>query len=314
MVHAQSNISTFGIPQNAFGAIVVSGTKIRNNPNLKDLPFELMELEHQGKYGIDIFKIQQNIITLFPNQPGKILPSTASVCKFIKKPNLRGQNIQDTDPVAGFPAKIFKDKTYSVLLIDDTTLLFLPRGGAAKDFTKTSDGSVANLMKQAASEPWDALVVLDTKEAMKTYGDRIKGGLAAIPLLPAAVKRLIPLLDEMQSAEIRLRIDPYELKLTCRFADAETATKNAKAIKRAVEFGAEMGLGVTATQLDVTEPTQAAAVSYVERLIEQIPNLQNFKIDGKELSMTFKDEEMVFPAAAYVAFFWVVAKPKLPQQ
>ena len=129
MLHAQSDISTFGIPQNAFGAIVVSGTKIRNNLNLKDLPFELMELEHAGKYGIGIFKIQQCIITLSPNQTGEILPSTASVCKFIKKPHLLGQNLQDTDPVAGFPAKIFKDKTYSVLLIDDKTLLFLPRGG-----------------------------------------------------------------------------------------------------------------------------------------------------------------------------------------
>ena len=33
---------------------MVSGTKIRNNPNLEDQPFELMEPEHQGKYGIDL--------------------------------------------------------------------------------------------------------------------------------------------------------------------------------------------------------------------------------------------------------------------
>ena len=44
-VHAQSDVSTFGIPQDAVGAVVFSGTKIRNNPNLEDLPFELMSRE-----------------------------------------------------------------------------------------------------------------------------------------------------------------------------------------------------------------------------------------------------------------------------
>ena len=298
-VHAQSDVSTFGIPQDAVGAVVFSGTKIRNNPNLEDLPFELMSREMLVDEGIDIFKIQQGTLVVCPGEGPGSIPEVAIVLKFNENPTLNGRGVQDIDQIGGYPAKRLAFTPFNILVIDDTTLLFLTKDTAPEKFTKTSDGPIANMVKQTAREPWDAFAVVDAKSAMKNYGDLLKDEVKNFPFLPPPVQRLIPLLDKMESAVVRVQVDPYVLKATCRFPDAETANKSAKTIKRAAEFGAEMGIGIAATKLDVTQPTQAAVMSYFERLVNDVPKLPNFQVDGQELSLTLKDEELLLPATLF---------------
>jgi len=291
-------VDTSVIPSNAMGAFIFSLSKLKTNPELEDLPYEVISSVFESDYGLDVFTIEQGTLIVYPGEDSSSLPQFAFILKLTEKPTLEGRRIRDKEDEAGYKAKSVPYTPASVLVIDDTTLMVLLDGSEAKKFVDAKPGPLSKMIDEADPDSWDAFAVFDPKSIMSSYGDTIREGAKQIPFLPPAVAQLIPLLEELESAQASMQIEPYRFDSRLRFTDAATAAKASKKIKEAAELGAQLGVGAMAAQMDAEDPTQTAILDYSQRLIKEIPELPNFKANGRELTFSLKDEEIVLPVLA----------------
>lgn len=300
-LRAQSDIDTLSVPANTIGAFVFSLSKIKANPKLEDLPYEVMANQFESDLGLDIFTIKQGSIVVYPGKEPGSEPQYAVILKLTEKPALDGPQMRDLGDESGYKAKSLPFMPASLLVIDDTTLMILLDSSEAKNFVDAETGTLSEIVEKVTSKSWNAFAVLDAKGMMAAYGDMIRDGAKQIPLLPPAVAQLIPLLDELEAAEVVMQVEPYRLEARLRFSDAATAAKASGKIREAAELGAQMGVGLLAAQMDAENPTQAAGLEYFQRLIKQVPEMPNFQTKGKELTFTMKDDDFLLPLLAMVS-------------
>jgi len=199
-------VDTSVIPSNAMGAFIFSLSKLKTNPELEDLPYEVISSVFESDYGLDVFTIEQGTLIVYPGEDSSSLPQFAFILKLTEKPTLEGRRIRDKEPYT--PA--------SVLVIDDTTLMVLLDGSEAKKFVDAKPGPLSKMIDEADPDSWDAFAVLDPKSIMSNYGDTIREGAKQIPFLPPAVAQLIPLLEELESAQASMQIHDFVLPTRLR--------------------------------------------------------------------------------------------------
>ena len=299
---AQSEIDTSNIPSNAIGAFIFSLSKIKANPKLEDLPYEVLSSEFEESFGLDIFSIEQGTVVVWPGKDANSIPEVAVVLKLTEKPALVGTRIKDSEDEAGYKAKSTSSIPASILVIDDYTLMILRDSSDVEKLVNAQPGTLSKMIDKTGSDRGEAFAVLDPKSMMASYGDTIKEGAKQIPFLPPAITQLIPLLDKIEAAEASFKVEPYRFDSLLRFSDAATAAEASKKIKEAAELGAQMGVGLMASQMDTKDPIQAAGLEYSQRLIKEIPEMPNFKANGNELTFSIDEQEMVVPALALMTF------------
>ena len=111
--------------------------------------------------------------------------------------------------------------------------------------------------------------------------------LAQLPgMLPPAVTKLKTVPDLINAIEFGVTIDGrMKTKLVIHADDEKTAEEARKIIKNALEFGAEMGIGVLASQMNFDDPVQEGTVEYAQRVAEDIKSQLMPQVSGKQLTL-----------------------------
>ena len=281
-------------PESAVASLTLFPKQLATEEVTDLFPREILTAWGKKEFGFDPMLMDQ--ITFYAPAPeGPLPPKWAAVLTFSEMQGLSDQLIRRLDkkqlqghalysePRPGLP---------SFLVVDEATILVGDESMFAAMLTSTGKNRIAQLMK-AGPAKGQAVMVVDGIGA-RPFLNQLA---ANIPdMLPPALTRVKDLPDLLEGMEVNFVIDKeirFDLMLT--FTDDEASEQAKKILDRGLELGREMGIGVMATQLDQSDPTQAATFDYMQRMAEEYEGKLKPQQNGKQLTLNLKNEVAISP-------------------
>ena len=282
------------IPQNAFAAAVFYPKQIGEDPKLDLFPREIVTAWGQKEFGFDPMLITQVTIVAKKMEGLDRPPEWGAVLHFDKLQGLGGQMIDKLAEKKVGDRTLFSGTSQglpSFLVFDDSTMLVGDESFFEDMVAADGTGGVVGLVKRRRVKG-QAFAVID----IAPIRDVLNQATQLIPgMMPPAVTKLRSIPEMVKAIELGVDAETLKTDLIIHAVDDETAKEAGKIIANALDFGAEMGVGTMAAQMDFTDPVQKAVVEYAQRVSEEFTSELTPQINGNALSINLDQQLTVAP-------------------
>lgn len=283
------------IPESAFAGAVVFPRKISEDPKFDLFPREIVTAWGQKELGFDPMLINQITFVVKKMDVLGQPPQWAAVLHFEKMQGLSGNLIGKLKQknVGGKTMFSGTDQGMPSFLIFDESTMFVGDEDFFTDMvTADQKGKLVRLIKRAGvSGEIMAFADIESVRPVLNQATQMIPG-----IMPPAITKLRLIPDMIDAIEIGVKADGrIKTEIIVHTADADLAEEAGKIITEALDFGAEMGIGLMASQMDFNDPVQEALVEYAQRMADDYKQKLSPAVNGNKMSINLDEEATIVP-------------------
>ena len=293
-----SKVSGKFIPSSACAAATLHPNKILKDPKFKWFPSEIVTAWGKKELGFDPMLLKQiTFVVRTPPSTEALMgpPQIAAALHFDEMQGLSGRLIDQMEETTIGGKTLFSGKSMggpSVLVFDEATMLFGEEDFFSDMLKADGKSNLAGLVRSNRVRGQIQAVV-----DMQVLRPVLMPMLANIPaMLPPPILKLKQLPNVVDEIELGIEVDRRITgTLIFRTASPEDAKDISKAVKEALEFGLDMGVGLLAAQMNFEDPVQEATVEYVQRAGTFYKKQLAPELDGSDVKFNLREETAVLP-------------------
>lgn len=284
------------IPPNACTAVVFYPKKIADDPQLDLIPREIITAWGQQEFGFDPLLINQATIMARTITDLQQPPTWAAVLHFESAQTLAGTMIDRLEKKQLGGKTLYSSGGFgqpSFLLIDEGTMLVGDESYFSDLLAATGEGRLIEIIN-GANVSGQLLAFTDIESLRPVLNEAAIG----MPLwLPPAVLKLKRLPDSLTSAQVGVKLNGIRATtdLVLRTEDLESAEQAGEILTEAMEFGTDLGIGMLAAQMDLSDPIQESMIEYTQRVADELLKKWEPQISGSSVTMHFDEEATALP-------------------
>lgn len=283
------------VPGSVFAGAVLFPKKISQDPKFELFPREIVSAWGKKELGFDPMLINQITFVVKKMDDFNRLPKWAAVLHFDEMQGLAGKLIDklQAKKVGGKTMFSGTDQGMPSFLIYDESTMFVGDEDLFADMvTADQQGRLVRLIKGAGvSGEILAFADIDAiRPALNEAAQKIPS------MLPPAINKLKQIPDMIEAIEIGVKADGrIKTEVIVHTSDAELAKEAGRIITEALDFGAEMGIGILAAQMDFNDPVQEALIVYAQRMADDYKQKLSPAVSGNKMTINIDEEATVLP-------------------
>ena len=282
------------VPPNAFAAAVIYPKQIAEDPKLDLFPREIVTAWGQKEFGFDPMLANQITFVAKKMEALEGPPEWGAVLHFEEMQGLGGEFVNQLNQKKVGDRTLFSGSSKglpSFLVFDESTMLVGDESFLEDMIAADGTGGVIGLMKRR-SVKGQVFAVVDIEPVRGVLNEAAQ----FIPgMLPPAVTKLRTVPEMIKAIELGVDAETMRTNLIIHAVDEETAKDAGKIIANALDFGAEMGVGTLASQMDFNDPVQKAVVEYAQRVSEDFKTNLSPDINGNKLALDLDQQLTIAP-------------------
>jgi len=303
LVTGKKSINTDFVPPTAFAGAVAFPKTMAEDPKFDLFPREIVTAWGKKELGFDPMLIEQATFVVRNVDSLEGPPTWGAILHFEEMQGLAGGLIDRMEKKRVGDKVMFSGESQGLpsLLVYDEATIFVGKGETQTD-TETffaemvaanNKGNLVRRFKRAQVN--GQIQAFADFESVRPLLNQLTNMMPG--MLPPAIGKLKSVPDMIDAIEVGLDVTELKTMLVIHAADEETAEEAHKIIQDAMELGADMGIGLMASQMDFDDPIQEATVEYAQRMSEQYKVEFMPKQNGKSLSMNLNQTSTIVPFA-----------------
>ena len=284
------------VPDEAFASVVAFPKRLAQDPQWELFPSEIVTAWGKKEFGFDPMLLEQATLVLQVSESGlEAPPLWGLILHFDQMQGLAGGMI-DRMPRQQLDGKTLYSGSGmgmpSFLVWDESTILAGDEALFESMAQASGRGKLASLMGRAKVR--GEVVAFAELSDMRPM---INTALEQIPFMPPPIARLKKLPDMLEGVEASVSVKDLSptTSLYLHFQDEDQAADADEIIDDALDMGTDLLLGMMATNFDMEDPVQAAAMEYFQRLFGDARDQLKPKQQGSRLTIELKDETAMAP-------------------